>query len=745
MDVTLIAALSRSAKALPFVQYVEHKLSQGVPGNEEVEDKGDTPEGKVEKAPVLNESTVLEILKNTDNPEIKNNLPRSEQELSNLARTVFYLIKAKKLARLGTYGDIPEAGELEANTRATTKSAMQAQFEAYQESFLKAFPKMVLSQQARIKEFKEKYNILYQDLFSGDYGAFRNQIAPLFGGVIPHESLVKYIYDAINKPENSELKAKIDSRLNDLINRSVPEDDEEAVERWATDFAELVEWVIGKVEFIPSPDDTVQDQTQEPHIFEPAGEFIETTPGLITQEERAEIVRRFKEIPGREIAEIANAISNKFQGSGPIVEVLTGALSQINFESPKSTFSSYLSSCGESARQRINNSAPGSLPALLFLIAGVKPEDSEQITGGPPKATITSDEVTAFLEANHVDPATVNIGEVAYQLLSAKQKDLERIWVTQNLQSILNSASELAGENIKKLSPEQVCFTLDLLAHIDPALTQELLENQNFLALLDRAADVATTNPQSADKLRKAILILKNNSRASEYLKRLGFVIEAADKSAREDTAITPTTAEKIGIPKKLAEQLLPLLDKPMVATALGGMGIDVTELKKLLSPTEQSGLQHPTSGISQSQTNKAIPWIIGLVGAVFGLGGYIATEQKGRGILAGLGALGLVGSIIAAVKRNSVDLTKRTQGWLEGRGAWIMALGSALVGGASYYFSGDKVKGALLPVGLGTIGGVLAWYFEPVRTALGLPASEKGPAPAKPQPAESGSKQHMH
>lgn len=127
----------------------------------------------------------------------------------------------------------------------------------------------------------------------------------------------------------------------------------------------------------------------------------------------------------------------------------------------------------------------------------------------------------------------------------------------------------------------------------------------------------------------------------------------------------------------------------------------------------------------SQSNINKHIPWIVGLGSIVVSLVGYILTEQKVKGALSSLGALGLGATVTSLVKSMNTKGDKAV-GWLGGKGAWITGLVSAALGTISLYLTDDKLKGSLLTIGGGVLGGLLGWMLEPVRTAVGLPTTKQ-------------------
>ena len=128
-----------------------------------------------------------------------------------------------------------------------------------------------------------------------------------------------------------------------------------------------------------------------------------------------------------------------------------------------------------------------------------------------------------------------------------------------------------------------------------------------------------------------------------------------------------------------------------------------------------------PQPSPESNEQNKFIPWIVGLAGAVIGLGGYIFSGEKVKGFLSGIGALSLVGTVVAAIKRAGVEGDKAL-GWLDGKGSWITGIGGAVLAGIPFLMSQEKVKGSITPIGLGIIGGVLAWFSQTARSAFGLP-----------------------
>ena len=160
---------------------------------------------------------------------------------------------------------------------------------------------------------------------------------------------------------------------------------------------------------------------------------------------------------------------------------------------------------------------------------------------------------------------------------------------------------------------------------------------------------------------------------------------------------------------------------------------LDITyKEKKVKKEDDSEEKKPPPDPNASSNSNKLIPTVIGLAGAVVGLSGFIMSEQKVRNFLSGLGGLGIVGTIAALVKRNAIDADKRQDGWQNGWGKWIVGAGSVLIGGIPFLSTENKKSASAAVIGFGAVGAVLAYCFEPVRNVLGLPALPKSDIPAE-------------
>jgi len=107
--------------------------------------------------------------------------------------------------------------------------------------------------------------------------------------------------------------------------------------------------------------------------------------------------------------------------------------------------------------------------------------------------------------------------------------------------------------------------------------------------------------------------------------------------------------------------------------------------------------------------------------------------EEKGKGLLFGLGTFGLGGVLASAFKpfRNVFGVNNKggssVGGWGDGLGKWVVGAGSAVLSLAGYYVSDEKLK--TLTLGLGTfgMGGVLASTFSSVRKLFGFDEKSSG------------------
>ncbi|GEM_PF-5111592 len=662
---SLVAVFLNNAQAIPFTRYVEGQLesAQASAGEQAVnvstggepatipitQDPGKKPKIK------LDPESIIEILQHMpDDSELsglKSKLPKGEKDLQDLARVIFYQLKVIGLARQGAYGDVEAAKPLmdEADTMGASvqKDIFTTYREQMEEALLKHLPKLMLANQKRLQAMHVLIEPLLQDLFCGNFEHFKTTLSPICGGNIPYESLVKFTFDAINKEENNNLKQRIQDLIQSLVNRELPEGDEDAAVNWQTDANELVEMITGKRISLKS------DDLPDSVASEGSPESIETSPGLITQDELQTILTMLKEIPqsellavGEILQKVINSAGENFKQAGPLLSVIFSSLNENIeklFSDPKQFWFNTLSEIGEQARAKINDVPSDELSIPLLLLAGL---DKEKIAS--------------------------------------------------------------------------------LFSH---GLSLPLL-----LKSLDHVCDVATSHPQTAMKLQLLLLFAANNPHVKEYLGRLGYSLDTVKETADGKQVGTKTLLPKSLVQfLPLIDKLLPVLDNALLATILNGVGLDVKEIKQALRDLKGNVGTEEASGNSSADTkdktkpgneqNKFIPWVLGLAGAVIGLSGYIFNGEKVKGFLSGIGAFGLVGTIVAAVKRAGVEGDK-TLGWLEGKGAWITGIGGAILSGIPFLMTQDKVKGSIVPIGLGIIGGVLAWFSQTAQSAFGLPTA---------------------
>ena len=119
--------------------------------------------------------------------------------------------------------------------------------------------------------------------------------------------------------------------------------------------------------------------------------------------------------------------------------------------------------------------------------------------------------------------------------------------------------------------------------------------------------------------------------------------------------------------------------------------------------------------------------WIMGLGGVALSLGSYLFKEEKGKGLLFGLGTFGLGGALASAFKpfRNIFGVNSKggpsVGGWGDGLGKWVVGGASAVLSLIGYYVSDEKLKTFMLGLGSFGIGGVLASSFNSVRKLFGF------------------------
>ena len=216
----------------------------------------------------------------------------------------------------------------------------------------------------------------------------------------------------------------------------------------------------------------------------------------------------------------------------------------------------------------------------------------------------------------------------------------------------------------------------------------------------------------------------------------LNFVISAILRSEKGKKFLERfgVSEENIGgVAELCSNMLIANPDQPMVLSfGLFGLppGTDLEALIHHVQQEEQSGnganSQKVVRRVPQAQpasTEKVTGGIVGLIGAVISLGGLLWTGEKGKGLFSGIGALGLGGTIVSAIKRGMVE-GQKALGWMGGKGSWIMGGASALLAAVPFFMSEHKGKTSLIDIGFGIVGGVLAWFFEPIRTLFGLPTA---------------------
>lgn len=247
---SIISSVAKNIAALPYTSYVIKRLSPPhviepdstddesprLHAFDESESSPDTDETSSNKSQFdpegdisLNPHSIRQILLESDD-ELRKTLPKCDAELNELCTVVAMQLKARQWYKDGVYGDVDGAAPLFSRASEHFAEFRKANQERYAEVVKENLPKLILGQQSQLRALKTLLDPIIIELFSGDYGAFKSNICPLFAGEVPHEEFVKAVYDAINKEENSQIKREITQLLDELTKEIDPDNEEQCAE-----------------------------------------------------------------------------------------------------------------------------------------------------------------------------------------------------------------------------------------------------------------------------------------------------------------------------------------------------------------------------------------------------------------------------------------------------------------------------------------------------------------------------------
>ena len=563
---------------------------------------------------------------------------------------------------------------------------------------------------------------------------------------------------------------------------------EDAAIKWTEDAQELFEIIFGKRVSLDTGDENTPDSAEvTPGLFtaEEKDEILKRLKEIPPVELAA-----VADIIGEKAKGAGPVLASLFSG-------IDAESVRLLFDGKEEELAhKILASTGEIARVEVGKTAPEDVSTFLLLLAGIKEGDIKAFESGPPvvpyppsppdsapesdfrkyeAAVAATDKINSDREEQHYF-------SVIESVLGTSREEAEKVidkLSPDQVPILIDLLGNLPPDSAEKVIRGIEAFFIMKDSSEEEISPQTKIALKDLLGVIDNACDIATSNPGVAEKLQKALKFMAKDPIIQKNLNKLGYVLKRIDKSNNSDggesEAPKPTSPllpkeitdillpfldrtdvqwglGKAGLdvdvikklltgqagpvlPKEITDKLLPFLDKLGVKSALKSIGLDADVIKKLL--IGQSTETSPAAVTPAAQTsNKLIPAVVGLAGAVVGLSGFIMSEQKVRNFFSGLGTLGLVGAITALVKRNGVDADKRQVGWQDGWGGWIVGAGSALIGAIPFFSSENKKSASASAIGFGVVGAVLAYCFEPVRVALGLPASLKtAEAPVQPEP----------
>jgi hypothetical protein len=607
---------------------------------------------------------------------------RDDKKLSDLAGIVFKQVKFKGRVEQGLFGSKETVKSLFGLTSRLyfecgtdlqkiglkLRAAGKSQSEILKsEEVKRVFPKIAEFCKTFLALNKEVGGQVLSELSSGNYPQFRSTISSAFGGVVPHEKAVKFLFDRLNDPENVSKLAAASSKVETILKTST--NGEENIEIIGNAFQELIDEVFGKTEVIPAEAPDGQSAAQESSTT--------FTPGILSHNDILRLRVMMKDaffIECGDLAEVAKGseyVASKYPLLACIVQGLDPEQSQELFE-----LVSKVSRINLQAHSIATTNNDGSRDQELADLRGISHslfnlllvKDSALI-----RKNLTEIKDTATQTIKGCDPKNIPVS-----LCFAAGLDIERIV------SLLESHNNLF-ERILAASPEEM---KPLQKEIDAFLREELV------VILDgakrAASDIITTMPDSAD-LHPGFTILSSvkskeivSLLTSKDLKAFGSIAEFVDTGA-----VTGLLASKAG----------DFLSTPAGIFLLEKAGIDPTMAKLL--PGLLSGVQGGK----------------GVSGLLSGL----ASNEAVQGIANAFGIK------LPGVEKTTSDSTQTSgsgPGWGRGFGKWIVGGVSSVIAISGLFVENSFGKASLLGLGFLGLGGSIASAFKPVRVFLGFEGS---------------------
>lgn len=657
----------------------------------------ETVEGK---PPVrLTEAGILDLLQGDS--KISEGLPTGNEERKRVATSVLNHIKCVQGFKDGIFGDFNGAGSVFAYANQQGREVLEEQLAA-------AAPKLARINLEKARGVLILSSPIVEELLSGDYERFKAFIKPITGGNgTPHEELVSYIFNALNKSQNDQAKREIINTFGDLINKTVDLENDEAVLKWYADLKKMQEQVIG----------------------------------LITEEEKAEILQKLQvasKEEGLALLKLFKEYIDKTSAAElflPLVGAKAISVGDILGLVPKKEPTPEL-------LEKIRNAGRDPNKEKYLNAVGLYPADAIAVGYDMyPIRTINK----VFCRVN--DPAfQQHLQALNLTRQEIVQRDNEYIpYVSKKLCAAAQDPTkhehlQALGIELAELSPENIepfVYPIEIL--VDAANDPEREQFVQALGLTKEELVDLTPQTNPKDLALGYLRGVSQDPRIAEYLKVVGLT--------SEDLQCAITNGPSINLALKA---FIGFVQTPIGQKQLEEFGITAEELKAfhatgkppatllkklvLLASAPKFAKYLKAVGINPAMV-KLLPFIFGDKSNIGDLLGSILTpssEAKGSGLadfiegaqeaLKDLG-IKLPEELTAQQgSTNSSQGTTPSPGWANGYGKYIVGGLFGALGVVGLFVEDNIVKTFLVALGTLGIGGTIAANSQSVGKMLGAP-----------------------
>ena len=503
-----------------------------------------------------------------------------------------------------------------------------------------------------------------------DYEDFKRKFLGAFEGSIPHEALVKLIFEKAQKSPDviDELENLLDNRTLGGAPQQYPQ-----LDRFLTDIVNteiITRLKNGKPEVILE-------------IIKEHYPFISGIPviGNISQET------------------LLSAVNERLQTRKLKPETAFKLIQEISIDEIGKLTNKTLSLLENPAIRNVLTAEFEVPPEYLELIANNR-ELIEKISAEPEVARMQK-KLCAFAIEQIV-----------------KSKESQATSLTPKTEAEIAEEDLKSKEALKKfLSDGCIRDSLELLKK-HPKIISLITSNKKFQEM------ILKKSPDIPEEYRKPLMDLMGDEKFVQSILGLKLI----DKLAKMDLTDMATGADE-----KIVENFLGIVSQSDVSE-ISSLVLKHPELKKIIeNALPEKFPKFLLRPIIWALNGKLRNIICGIGGAV-ALGGlYLIRDNLLNGILTGIGSFGLTTAVAAFGKREGAKKALKNEfedGWLGGKGAWLTGAGSLGLTVGSFIFSEHKLKSLVTVLGGSILGITLGSSSSRVADIVGLPmrfAGNKG------------------